>query len=189
MELVFDLGAAYDIEAIHVWNYFGEQLYVDEISVSFRNESGASISSLTLNPIKGVNSAGNNNNNIVAETFMLNTAAMVRVSEVSMLLSSSTTIGAGLDFQNIGFTASSCTDNGAVPSLTFPPSNKPLSTAPSDEPPSTTPSKALPSLTPSIPPSDTPPSTAPSEEPPSTAPSQGNNDVALGAPPKSPRHH
>lgn len=106
MELLFHLGDTYDLDAVYFWNYFTEQFDVDQIEFEFIDSANATVGNLTVAPATGVNSAGANANNIVAETFTFD--QNFRARKVSAFLSST---NGELDFNNIGFTAP-CVTNG-----------------------------------------------------------------------------
>jgi hypothetical protein len=104
LELLFDLGDTYDLDAVHFWNYFTEQYDVDQVEFEFIDLANATVGNVTVTPATGVNSAGANSNTIVAKTFTL--AENIRFRRVTTLLSST---NGELHFNNIGFTASCAT--------------------------------------------------------------------------------
>ncbi len=93
LELVFDLGIAYDITTLHFWNYTSEDFDVDNIVFDFFNDDSL-VGSLEIQPALGTSPG------ITAQDIMLD--APLNVTSVVAFLTGS---NAEVDFQNIGFTA------------------------------------------------------------------------------------
>lgn len=94
LELLFDFGTEYDINALHFWNYTSESFDVDNIQFTFLNAANVLVGSLSVAPSLG-SSPG-----IAAEDIAL--AAPLNVRYVTTFLSGT---NQQVDFQNIGFTA------------------------------------------------------------------------------------
>ena len=101
LELDFDLAVEYDLQSLHIWNYFGEGFDVDNIDFLFYDAKGAPVGSLLgVEPALG----GAGGNPIFAENIPLSFPSQVRF--VNAVLSGS---NGQVDFNNLGFTgAQSC---------------------------------------------------------------------------------
>ncbi|NNF17380.1 MAG: PEP-CTERM sorting domain-containing protein [Gammaproteobacteria bacterium] len=93
LELVFDLGIAYDITTLHFWNYTGEGYDVDNIVFDFFNGT-TNVGTVEIEPDLGTSPG------ITAQDILL--AAPLNVTSVVAFLTGS---NREVDFQNIGFTA------------------------------------------------------------------------------------
>lgn len=94
LELVFDLGIAYDISTLHFWNYTDESYDVDNVDFTFFDSFGQQVGTLSVQPALGTFPG------ITAQDISL--AAPLNVRTVTAFLTGS---NAQVDFQNIGFTA------------------------------------------------------------------------------------
>ncbi|MEM7743180.1 MAG: hypothetical protein AAF409_05665 [Pseudomonadota bacterium] len=100
VRLEFDLLDAYDLIALHFWNYHSEGYDVDRIDLIFRDVDGNIVGDLTgLEPRLG-NTRGSDSVPVTAETYPL--AFNTQVRYVSAELSGS---NGQTDWNNIGFTA------------------------------------------------------------------------------------
>jgi hypothetical protein len=94
LELVFDLGIAYDISTLHFWNYTDESYDVDNVDFTFFDSFGQQVGALSVQPALGTFPG------ITAQDISL--AAPLNVRSVTAFLTGS---NGQVDFQNIGFTA------------------------------------------------------------------------------------
>ncbi len=94
LELVFDLGVAYDISTLHFWNYTSEDFDVDNIDFTFFNLNGQQVGSISVQPELGTSPG------ITSQDTVL--AAPVNVARINAFLTGS---NREVDFQNVGFTA------------------------------------------------------------------------------------
>lgn len=97
LELDFDLRAEYDLQVLHVWNYFGEGFDVDNIDFTFYDASRTLVGTL-LGVAPALGGAGGNP--IFAEDIPLSFPSKVQF--VNAVLTGS---NGEVDFNNIGFTA------------------------------------------------------------------------------------
>jgi len=101
LELDFDLAVEYDLQSLHIWNYFGEGFDVDNIDFLFYDAKGAPVGSLLgVEPALG----GAGGNPIFAEDIPLSFPSKVRFVNATL-----TGSNGEVDLNNIGFTGeSSC---------------------------------------------------------------------------------
>jgi len=96
LELLFDFGVSYDITDLHFWNYAFDSFSVDEVEFSFFDSLGALIGTQTILP-----APSGSETNITAQDYAL--VSPLNTRSVSAFL---TGTNRQVDFQNIGFTAS-----------------------------------------------------------------------------------
>lgn len=99
LELVFDLGAEYDLEFLHFWNYHGEFYDVDDIDLTFFDSEQVLVGATSIvSPALG-NDTGSDATPIFAEDFPLTTSTGIRFVNVVLTGSNNQ-----VDFNNLGFT-------------------------------------------------------------------------------------
>lgn len=101
LELDFDLGVEYDLQALHIWNYFGEGFDVDNIDFLFFDAEQRPVGTLLgVEPALG----GAGGNPIFAEDIPLAFPSKVRFVNATL-----TGSNGEVDLNNLGFTGeSSC---------------------------------------------------------------------------------
>jgi len=106
LELIFNLGAEYDLTELHFWNYHTEAFDVDEINFSFFTAAMGLVGTLDFFPTIGVGV------NQEAQDYLLSFPA--RVQFVNAKFSGT---NGQVDFNNVGFTGelNECEINPSLP--------------------------------------------------------------------------